>query len=642
MDEDPPPIPSLWQLCIDVIAAHVQEFLPHLPPLPQHCVAAVHAAAAQQGSITSEALIQLAPLLGNATEIRLALCRVSGRAMTHLLQHTAAVEVLDLSGTAATDAVVRTAAAACPRLRDVRLFGSRLITDAGVCALGGERLEALDVSLCQHLTDAGVLPVLRRSPGLRLLGLSWSDRFSDELCREVARSCRGLRTLLAACASDLSNDALAALFRACTALTKLDLSARSTLDADTLGELARHCPALEHLDLGSCSGLDATAVLPLRSLRRLRYLRLDDCRALTGAALQLMGEPAGCPPALEGLDFALARGPPAALASVLRQCPRLTALNLHNSACVTDGAVHTLAQHCTAVRDLDLTGAEGIHDGAVRALAAALGPRLRTLRLSWATALTGEAMAAVAAHCGQLRSLRAARTGADDAAVSALASGCAWLQDLDLAGCELVGDAALAALARCASLQRLNLQGCPRVTDGGLHALLAGRPRLEALALGGQPLASPWPPAALACGALRRLEVLLLSGCRSLAAPALLQLLPAAPALELLTLDDCAAAVDDAAAAAAAAHCPRLETLSLAGCPRVGTAGALLLLQRLPRLAKLTLATSPVLDGAAVACAARERAAAALRVPAEEGEDAEGYGAVRPVLLTVGGQVMSD
>jgi len=205
--------------------------------------------------------VLLDALPGNCTQLRaLSLARgcLSDAAVTRNAPHCPWLQAVDLSACQGLgDAAVKALSLHCP-LRTLRLARCSALGDAGVEALAanlGLRLQHLDVSFCQRLTDRSLLALGTHCPQLRVLELN---------------SCKSLGTA-----------GLAAL-AGCAHLRYLDLSCLWALQDDTLTLLAA-CP-LSTLLLFRCGRLTDASVSNLRC--PLQHLSLRACKLLTDASLQ--------------------------------------------------------------------------------------------------------------------------------------------------------------------------------------------------------------------------------------------------------------------------------------------------------------------------------------------------------------------
>lgn len=203
------------------------------------------------------------------------------------------------------------------------------------------------------------------------------------------------------------------------------------------------------------------------------------------------------------------------------------------------------------------------------------------------------------------------------------------LHDLDLAGSKRLSAAHLLALVRAnPSLQRLVLSGCVAAVDDGTAAAVAlACENLQHLSLARCRALTPESLRALAaCGVLRRLHTLDLSGVSGISGPALAAAITAAgplPAMRSLWLRGLRG-LDDAVLAAIAAVCPSLETLDIGAADATGCMATLAIARRTPDITAAGLAAL-----AAAPCARtlsslglRGRAGLALSMGALEASEA--------------------
>ncbi|XP_048580508.1 uncharacterized protein LOC5516976 [Nematostella vectensis] len=144
----------------------------------------------------------------------------------------------------------------CPHLTSIDLKGIPYITDQGVMPLmyGGRALQT--VSLAEAAITDATLVTIAESAAERLqdLDLSWCEDVTDVGISRVATSCVNLRTLsLRQCdASGVSMDMLTAN---CHAMTSLKLSGVTNLTDSMVSCLAFYMPQLDIIDLSWNSSL---------------------------------------------------------------------------------------------------------------------------------------------------------------------------------------------------------------------------------------------------------------------------------------------------------------------------------------------------------------------------------------------------
>ncbi|KAI3424418.1 hypothetical protein D9Q98_009970 [Chlorella vulgaris] len=489
-------------------------------------------------------------------------------------------------------------AQSCPQLRSLRLVNvssNRLVRANDSClALLARSCPLLEELVLGHrggedcmfnpaspfyledLTDAGLKALASHSVHLRSLALLRCSRVADEGLSLVAQMCRQLTCLQLHDCPGISERGLLKVGEHCRQLLRLDctVARRSNgllpngqweeqLGFLALFTIAANCPLLEQLSVSE-EGLeapvldDACMLCISHGCRRLRRLELRHCAAVTDAAATALA--ARCK-GLQVLVLEHTGVGDAGLLALARGLPLLHTLRLsslsgslarlgpqsggphapvpHGGAggggVVSDAGLLCIAQHCTALRDLAITGSRGVTDAglmhlvhqpaaasasAAAAAAAAAGtssglvhggaleagltlvaaqhlqqlplkppPQLPPQLLlqhplafhSQLTALTINHTAAkdgsvssLLELCGQLRrlSLRGLLYNADST-VACLAASCRHLTALDLRHCSTLSDSGLAEAARLLFLRSLHLSFCVRITDSGLAQLAA-------------------------------------------------------------------------------------------------------------------------------------------------------------------------
>ncbi|EKX46362.1 hypothetical protein GUITHDRAFT_138435 [Guillardia theta CCMP2712] len=124
---------------------------------------------------------------------------------------------------------------ACPELLTLSLRGSSHVTDIGVEDLANcKKLERLDLSFCEFVTDEGVLSIARSLGRLELLSLSHCHEISEEGIIAIAKG--QLVYLDISYCKRITDRGLKAILRFCSSLRHLDLRGVNNL---TTAELRR-------------------------------------------------------------------------------------------------------------------------------------------------------------------------------------------------------------------------------------------------------------------------------------------------------------------------------------------------------------------------------------------------------------------
>ena len=178
-----------------------------------------------------------------------------------------------------------------------------------------------------------------------------------------------------------------------------------------------------------------------------------------------------------------------ALMLVASRCPHLTSVDvsrqpgLTGNACskqVTNLAVVSLAQSCTGLASLNVSGSAQLTDGAIVTLAQHCHG-LRHLNLKDCHELTGLAISILARSCKNLTTIDLGNcTHIDDKSMAELAEACPGLVRICLRCCHKLGDQAIMQLARnCLQLQYIDLRYCAKITDDSVRALAGNCSRLR-------------------------------------------------------------------------------------------------------------------------------------------------------------------
>ncbi|GBG67663.1 hypothetical protein CBR_g791 [Chara braunii] len=170
--------------------------------------------------------------------------------------------------------------------------------------------------------------------------------------------------------------------------------------------------------------------------------------------------------------------------SIAHKLQNLECLDMRRCPSVNDSSIEAVAQYCSELRVLDLSGAK-FTDKALFALANGC-PHLTLLDVSGCLNIGEDGVIALAMGCRGLVSLNlcGCERGGTDKSLKAIGAYCRNLQSLNLGWCERITDIGAQALAEgCPDLQNLDLCGCLHITDLSVTALAEKCPRLRALGL---------------------------------------------------------------------------------------------------------------------------------------------------------------
>ena len=401
-----------------------------------------------------------------------------------------AMRGLDLTGcTHVTDAGLATLAAACPRLRTLRLPATPGITVVGMeyVAQGCRQLKALTLppgnTAALPDIDAWLEVIGQGLKQLRRLSLVRSS-VTDAGLAHLVTGCRSLTALDLTHCDELSEAGfLATVGTMCPHLVELVLDGCPWLSSASFATLAIGCPRLTRLGLQfNPQVTEEFLVVVGTALSGLRRLSLGDCPRVTAAGVA--GVAVRCP-YLTSLDLRRVLSRTGvdyrdALQAIGSSCSRLTQLNLHHCAQISNKDLIAIGKGCSLLQRLNLYRCLAVGDEGLGGIADGCH-YLWELNLMGCTRVTDTGLAMLGDGCPVIASLSLGGcVWITTRGIGRLVSQCVRMAALDLSDCTQITDAALAAIGRnCPDLHSLRVANCHQLTIFGIAAVEASCPWLD-------------------------------------------------------------------------------------------------------------------------------------------------------------------
>lgn len=395
-----------------------------------------------------------------------------------------------------------------------RAGGIKLIDeDLKVMCENMRLLTTIDVANCTQLTDRSIADIASLKY-LRVLNLDYCTGISDDGLEDMKNLADSLEILSMQGIRNLTDDGICVIGQNCRLLTSLNISHCSQVTHVGVIAVAQGCKKLRALYLSSIplSDMGFATMVPYLSKRYMEVIDISNCRDITDHGVSTLAE----------------------------QCSRLTYLNMSGVSRVTDRGVQKICSNCWRLEHLLmedvflLEDAVFWYDHAVDGRVDADEKMLKsliTLNLKDCVHVT-------------------------DDSIAGLSKRCARIESLNLQGCHLLTDEALLLMSTatldsvnqqfpmCDSFKFLNIAYCSNLTAYGLMRMF--------------PL----------CGVLEKLDV---SGLTCITDDVILDICHTCPTIQDITLHRCAF-VTDAALCSIARHL-WVERIDISNCSKITDTG---------------------------------------------------------------------
>lgn len=262
-----------------------------------------------------------------------------------------------------------------------------------------DRLERLNLVNCSNISEDALCDVLTKFPNLIAIDLSAVVDTSDRVIHGLALVAKRLQGINLTGCNRVTDAGVLDLARECTNLRRVKLSGVEQVTDVSVSVLSKACPLLLEIDLHGCRRITNASVRDLWvHCTHMREMRLSHCSELTDTAF---------PASFHSRDHILHSAslrpwddfPPLVLSRTL---DHLRMLDITGCALITDDAVEGIISHAPKIRNLVLSKCSQLTDRAVESVCL-LGKHLHYLHLGHAIHITDRAIKSLARCCTRLR-----------------------------------------------------------------------------------------------------------------------------------------------------------------------------------------------------------------------------------------------
>uniref|UniRef100_A0A915MAC0 F-box domain-containing protein n=1 Tax=Meloidogyne javanica TaxID=6303 RepID=A0A915MAC0_MELJA len=213
----------------------------------------------------------------------------------------------------------------------------------------GNFLKVLSLKGCENVQDNAMSEGCKR---LEELNISWCEQITDLGLFYIAKNCNNLKTLFCKGLENITSNCFANLEMA--ELRRLSLHSCPNVLDETINDIARHCPRLEFLSLSNCKEItDLSLVAISQGCPRLKDIELAGCINLTDAGFIQLS----------------------------KNCHELERMDLEECLLITDITISNLNNGCPNLLSLSLSHCENLTDIGLAELCASHKDRIQVLEL---------------------------------------------------------------------------------------------------------------------------------------------------------------------------------------------------------------------------------------------------------------------
>ena len=458
-------------------------------------------------------------------------------------------------------------------------------------------MESLHLSYANYVTEDAIAPILKKSPLLSELKLSYCSNINLNVLENIAVDCPYLHTLFlnglrlsdsTLCAistlklkrcnlsyvTNVSEKGLCDFFRTQTQVYFLSLEFTENVTDKVLETIAKHCRSLRYLYLNHVYPVTDQGVYALSTTaRNLKDLSLQGLEGVKDSSLASFVRKQEN---LLNCDLSECDGVGEQTLLALQTCPALESLNTSYTYTIPAPSIRDLLSTTNNLRYLFLKDLTLIPT----TFQTSVAEHLVQLDIGACRGLSPKSLLDIVYRHPKLRIVNLDLCPLNETSLKELAENCEYLNQLSIAGCVTVKGKYLPTL--CQKLNSLNLMGCSSLDERYFIEALKKGSELKELDL----TECVW----LSSNGVRALKEivhslyrLLLMGCDTISSEAFLYLFSKATRLEELNLNFCTT-VDNVVLSRICETSPSLKKLALANCTFLSNLEPIYLLSSLERL----------------------------------------------------------
>lgn len=259
---------------------------------------------------------------------------------------------------------------------EINISDCRGVQDHGVCALASHcpGLQKYTAYRCKQLSDLSLCALATHCPLLVKVHVGNQDKLTDKALKKLGEHCGELRDLHLGQCYNITDEGMVSLARGCPKLQRIYMQENKSVSDRSVRAFAEHCPELQFVGFMGCS-VTSLGVIHLTGLQNLSSLDLRHISELNNETVM----------------------------EVVKQCRRLSSLNLCLNWSINDRCVEIIAKEGRSLKELYLVSCK-ITDHALIAIGE-YSSTIETVDAGWCKEITDQGATQIAKSSKSLRYL---------------------------------------------------------------------------------------------------------------------------------------------------------------------------------------------------------------------------------------------